>query len=166
MIRVEIKGKAKPNLSLIKVKKKGGIMNIEKFADMLLKSIEKMEMPVADVLQIKTDNSLFGVEMPDDSQFLIKIGKCNTEEETLLCVMDEVGSRIHEIFEKFTNSWEYNHILMKNKLDIDWLMGKLEMRDYQRVEDYILDNSSRNDELIFRLGFRYAWSLFTECAEK
>lgn len=35
-------------------------MNIEKFADMLLKSIEKMEMPVADVQQIKTDNSLFG----------------------------------------------------------------------------------------------------------
>lgn len=54
-------------------------MNIEKFADMLLKSIEKMEMPAADVQQIKTDNSLFGVEMPDDSQFLIKIGKCNTE---------------------------------------------------------------------------------------
>lgn len=141
-------------------------MNIEKFADMLLKSIEKMEMPVADVQQIKTDNSLFGVEMPDDSQFLIKIGKCNTEEETLFCEMNEAGSRIHEMFEKFTNSWEYNHTLMKNKLDIDWLMGKLEKKDYQRVEDYILDYSSRNDELIFRLGFRYAWSLFTECAEK
>ena len=75
-------------------------MNIEKFADMLLKSIEKMEMPVADVQQIETDNSLFGVEMPDDSQFLIKIGKCNTEEETLFCEMNEVGSRIHEMFEK------------------------------------------------------------------
>ena len=48
-------------------------MNIEKFADMLLKSIEKMEMPAADVQQIKTDNSLFGVEMPDDSQFLINL---------------------------------------------------------------------------------------------
>lgn len=100
-------------------------MNIEKFADMLLKGIEKMEKPVA-VQQIKTDNSLFGVEMPDDSQFLINIGKCNAEEETPFCEMGEVGSRIHEIFEKFTNSWEYNHTLMKNKLDIDWLMEKLE----------------------------------------
>lgn len=146
--------------------RKGRIMNIEKFTDMLLDSFEKMGVPVADVQQIKTDNSLFGVEMPDDSQFLIKIGKCNTEEETLFCEMDETGSRIHEMFEKFTNSWEYNHTLMKNKLDIDWLMRKLEKEDYQRLENYVLDYSSRNDELIFRLGFRYAWSLFTECAEK
>lgn len=55
---------------------------------------------------------------------------------------------------------------MKNKLDMDWLMGKLEKEDYHRLENYVLDYSSRNDELIFRLGFRYAWSLFTECAGK
>ena len=42
MICVEIKEKTKLNPSLVRVKKKGDIMNIEKFADMLLKSIEKM----------------------------------------------------------------------------------------------------------------------------
>lgn len=140
-------------------------MNIEKFTDMLLKSFEKMEMPAVEVQPIKTDNSLFGVATPDDSQFLIKVGKCDTEEEKHFFEMNDTGSRIYEIFEKFTNSWEYNHTLMKNSIDIDWLMQKLEMEDYQRLEDYILDYSSRNDELIFRLGFRYAWSLFSECAK-
>lgn len=141
-------------------------MNIEKFSDMLLKCIENMEIPAVDVQQIETHYNLFGVEMPDDSQFLIKIGKCNIEEETLFCEMDKAGSRIDEIFENFTNSWEYNHTLMQNSIDINWLMGKLEKEDYQKLEDYILDYSSKNEELIFRLGFRYAWSLFNECAEK
>lgn len=57
-------------------------------------------------------------------------------------------------------------ILMHNDFDIDWLKEKLEHDDYLKLEDYILYYCSRNDELIFRLGFKYAWSLFHECIEK
>ena len=141
-------------------------MNIEKFADMLLKSLEKMEVPAVEVEHIAADRGLFGIATSDDSQFLIKVGKCDTEQETFFQEMDETNSRIHGIFERFTNSWEYNHIMMQNNVDIDWLEGKLEKEDYRKLENYILNLCLRNDELIFRLGFRYAWSLFTECVEK
>lgn len=139
-------------------------MNIDKFADMLLKGLEKVGVPAEEVEQIKADNSLFGIATSDKSQFLIKIGKRDPEQEAFLLEMNETDSRIHEIYEKFTNSWEYNHTLMHNDFDIDWLMGELEIEDYQKLEDYILYYCSRNDELIFRLGFKYAWELFTECA--
>lgn len=59
-------------------------MNIEKFADILLENFEKMKIPAVKVQRIKADNSLFRVELPDDSLFLIKIGKCDTEE--LSCI--------------------------------------------------------------------------------
>ena len=49
-------------------------MNIEKFTDMLLNSLEKMEVPAATVEQITEDGGLLGIETSDDSQFLIKIG--------------------------------------------------------------------------------------------
>ena len=80
--------------------------------------------------------------------------------------IDETNSRIHGIFERFTNTWEYNHVMMKNNVDLDWLKGKLDKEEYRKLEDYILNLWFKNDELLFRLGFRYAWSLFTECAEK
>lgn len=146
--------------------RKGRIMNIEKFTDMLLKSLEKMEVPAATVEHITEDGGLLGIATPDDSQFLIKIGKCDVEHETFFREMDETNSRIHGIFERFTNSWEYNHVMMKNNVDLDWLEGKLDKKDYRKLEDYMLHLCLRNDELLFRLGFRYAWSLFTECAEK
>jgi hypothetical protein len=63
-------------------------------------------------------------------------------------------------------SWEYNHVMMKNNVDLDWLEGKLDKKDYRKLEDYMLHPCLRNDELLFRLGFRYAWSLFTECATR
>ena len=129
-------------------------MNIENFTDMLLKSLEKMGVAAATVERITTDSGLMGIATSDDSQFLIKIGKCDVEHETFFQKMDETNSRIHEIFERFTNSWEY------------WLEGKLERNDYQRLEKYIMNLWLKNDELIFRLGFRYAWSLFSECSEK
>lgn len=141
-------------------------MNIEKFTDMLLKSHEKMEVPAAMVEHITEDGGLLGVATPDDSQFLIKIGKCDVEYETFFREMDETNSRIHGMFEKFTNSWEYNHIMMQNDVDLEWLEEKLDREDYRKLEKYIMDLCLKNDELIFRLGFRYAWSLFTECAEK
>ena len=141
-------------------------MNIEKFTDMLLKSLEKMEVPAATVEHITQNGGLLGVATSDDSQFLIKIGKCDTEQESFFREMDETNSRIHGMFERFTNSWEYNHIMMQNDVDLDWLEEKLDKDDYRKLEKCILNQYLKNDELIFRLGFRYAWSLFSECAEK
>ncbi|EOS43477.1 hypothetical protein C809_03876 [Lachnospiraceae bacterium MD335] len=141
-------------------------MNIEKFTDMLLKSLEKMEVPAATVEHITEDGGLLGIATPDDSQFLIKIGKCDVEHETFFRKMDETNSRIHGIFERFTNSWEYNNIMMKNNIDLDWLAGKLDKEDYRKLENYILNLWLKNDELIFRVGFRYVWSLFNECTQK
>ena len=146
--------------------RKGRIMNIEKFTDMLLKSFEKMEVPAVTVEHITKNGGLLGVATSDDSQFLIKIGKCDTEHEAFFREMDETNSRIHGIFERFTNTWEYNRVMMKNNVDLDWLEGKLDKEDYRKLEDYILNLWFKNDEQLFRLGFRYAWSLFTECAEK
>lgn len=48
-------------------------MDIEKFADILLKSMKREEMPVTEVEQIK--DTLFGIAISDDSRFLVKIGK-------------------------------------------------------------------------------------------
>lgn len=140
-------------------------MNIEKFTEKFFTCLKKMEMPAVKVQPIKADNSLFVITTSDDSQFLIKVGKCGTEEETHFCNKEKMGGRIHEIFEKYTNSREYNHALMQNNIDIDWLIGKLEREDYRILENYILEYGSRNDEIIFQLGFKYAWSLFSECAE-
>ena len=73
--------------------------------------------------------------------------------------------RIQDIYEIFTKSSEYNEILMNHDLDIDWLQEKLGFEDYRKLEDYILCFSSKKDELLFELGFKYAWSLFSECAK-
>ncbi|MEY8518960.1 hypothetical protein AALC25_19095 [Lachnospiraceae bacterium 29-84] len=135
-------------------------MNIEKFTDMLLKSLEKMEVPAATVEQITEDGGLLGIATSDNSQFLIKIGKCDMEQEAFFREMDETNSKIHGIFERFTNTWEYNNV------DLDWLEGKLDKKDYRKLEDYILNLWLKNDELLFRVGFRYAWSLFNECTQK
>jgi hypothetical protein len=54
---------------------------------------------------------------------------------------------------------------MNNDFDIDWLEDILDMKDYRRLENIILQYSSRNDELLFTLRFKYAWSLFMECAK-
>ena len=54
---------------------------------------------------------------------------------------------------------------MNNDFDIDWLEDILDMKDYRKLENIILQYSARNDELLFTLGFKYAWSLFMECAK-
>lgn len=143
----------------------GDIMNIKNFTTMLLENIEESKLPVTEVERIQTDKSLFGISTFDDSQFLLKIAKRDALQESILLEMDEAESKIHEIYERFTNSWEYNNTLMNHDFDIDWLLDKLDIQDYHRLEKYILKYSSKNDELIFRLGFKYAWSLFTECME-
>ncbi len=139
-------------------------MDIEKFADILLKSIKEAKMPVTEVERIK--DSLFGIAMSDDNQFLIKIGRREPKQEAAFLEMEESDSKIHEIYNKFADSWEYGLILKHNDFDISWLIEVLESEEYDKLEDYILHYCAKNDELLFRLGFKYAWSLFSECAEK
>ena len=128
-------------------------MNIEKFTDMLLNSLEIMEVPAATVEHITGDSGLLGVATSDDSQFLIKIGKCDTEHEAFFREMDETNSRIHGMFERFTNSWEYNHIMMQNDVDLDWLEEKLDRGDYRKLEKYIM-NLCLKKEIPYMRGFR------------
>ncbi len=79
---------------------------------------------------------------------------------------EKTNSKIHQIYEHFANSWEYNDALMRNDFDIDWLIGILDYEDYRKLENYIMYYCSQNDELLFRLGFQCAWSLFCECAQE
>lgn len=148
------------------LKGESDMMDIESFASMLLKSIGRSGLPIADVERLHENKCLFGIEMSDKSEFLLKIGKRDAEQEAYLMELDETDSKIHDLYERFTNSWEYNDALMHNDFDIDWLLGELDIENYRKLEDYILYYCSRNDELLFRLGFKYAWSLFHECIEK
>ena len=140
-------------------------MDMKNFAAMLLKDIEKSGFPIAEIKRIQSDKGLFAVETSDNSEFLIKIANRDAKRETFFLEIDETERRIHEIYEKYVKSWEYNEILMNNDFDIDWLEDILDMKDYRRLENIILQYGSRNDELLFTLGFKYAWSLFTECAK-
>ena len=49
--------------------RKGRIMNIKKFTDMLLNSLEKMEVSATKVEQITEDGAMLGIATSDDSQF-------------------------------------------------------------------------------------------------
>ena len=40
---------------------------------------------------------------------------------------------------------------MNNDFDIDWLEGILDMKDFRKLENIILQYSSRNDELLSTL---------------
>ena len=140
-------------------------MDMKNFAAMLLKDIEKSGLPIAEIKRIQSDKSLFAIETSDNSEFLIKIANRDAKRETFFLEIDETERRIHEIYEKYVSSWEYDEILMNNDFDIDWLEDILDMKDYRRLENIILQYSSRNDELLFTLGFKYAWSLFMECTK-
>lgn len=139
-------------------------MDIKKFIDILLQGIKNGSMPNVEVEQIK--ESLFGIAVSDDSQFLIKIGRREPEQEQFFLEMEDEDNKIHEIYERFANSWEYDLILRHNDFNIEDLVGDMELKAYQKLEDYILCYCSKNDELLFRLGFKYAWSLFLECSKK
>ncbi len=140
-------------------------MDMKNFAATLLKDIEKSELPIAEIKRIQSDKGLFAIETSDNSEFLIKIANREAKRETFFLEIDKTERRIHEIYEKYVSSWEYDEILMNNDFDINWLENILDMKDYRKLENIILQYSSRNDELLFTLGFKYAWSLFMECAK-
>lgn len=108
---------------------------------------------------------MFAIETSDNNEFLIKITKRDAKRETFFLDTDETERRLHEIYEKYISSWEYDEILMNNDFDIDWLVDILDIKNYRKLENIILQYSSRNNELLFTLGFKYAWSLFMECAK-
>lgn len=144
----------------------GVAVDIKKFTSMILTGIGKAGLPITGVERIQTDKGLYGIETIDNSQFLLKIAKRDAKTETSILELDEKDNKIHEIYEQFANSWKYNNILENYDFDIDWLLGELDMKSYQKLEEYILDYCSRNNELLFQLGFKYAWSLFNECERK
>lgn len=55
------------------------MMDIESFVSMLLKSMRKTGLPIAEVEQLHENKWLFGIEMSDKSEFLLKIGKRDAE---------------------------------------------------------------------------------------
>lgn len=140
-------------------------MDMKNFAATLLKVIEKSGLPIAEIKRIQSDKGLFAIETSDNSEFLIKIANREAKRETFFLEIDKTERKFHEIYEKYVSSWEYDEILMNNDFDIDWLENILDMKDYRKLENIILQYSSRNDELLFTLGFKYAWSLFMECAK-
>lgn len=140
-------------------------MDMKNFAAMLLKDIEKSGLLIAEIKRIQSDKGLFAIETSDNSEFLIKIANRDAKRETFFLEIDETERRIHEIYEKYVNSWEYDEIHMNNDFDIDWLEDILDMKDYRKLENIILQYNSRNDELLFTLGFKYSWSLFMECVK-
>ena len=140
-------------------------MDMKNFVTLLLKDIEKSGLPITEIKRIQSDKGLFAIETSDNSEFLIKIANRDAKRETFFLEIDETEHRIHEIYEKYVSSWEYDEILMNNDFDIDWLEDILDIRDYRKLEDIILQYSARNDEFLFTLGFKYAWSLFMECAK-
>lgn len=139
-------------------------MDVEKFAVTLLEELEKAELPVVEMERIK--KGLFQIKISDGSKVLIRIGGHESEQEATFPNVRDENNRIHEIYKRFINSWEYNQVLMHNDFDIEWLKRELNIEDYRRLEDYFLYYCSKNDELLFKLGFQYAWSLFHECSTK
>lgn len=140
-------------------------MDVRYVGAMILRGIGQADLPIEEIKQIKKDNSLFSVETKDRSRFLIKIEKNDFEMDSIIFEQDE-DKRIHSIFESFTQSRELNELLMRNEFDNDWLKEKLEHKDYRRLENDIMCYASKNDEILFAMGFKYAWSLFSECIEK
>ncbi len=91
--------------------------------------------------------------------------KPETGQDTCFHLGKEAEDRIGSIFRAVQQSSEYNRLSGAAEFDIDWLKEKLSREEFDRLECDILKYASHNDELVFRIGFRYAWSLFCECCK-
>lgn len=89
--------------------------------------------------------------------------KSKTGQEECFHVGKEAEDKIGSIFRIVQQSSEYNQLSEAGEPDIDWLKEKLSREEFDRLECDILKYASNNDEMIFGMGFRYAWSLFCEC---
>ena len=61
------------------------------------------------------------------------------------------------------NNTEKNLYFLSIDNQVEALQGA--SQKYTKLENYILNLWLKNDELLFRVGFRYAWSLFNECTQ-
>lgn len=75
-------------------------------------------------------------------------------------------SKISDIYDIFVTSPECYKIFYRNKLKLDWLGEKLEKKEICDLENQVMNYASKNDEILFRAGFHYAWSLFFECIQQ
>lgn len=71
--------------------------------------------------------------------------------------------KLSEIYQTVITKQEFYDLFQSNSFDISWLKPKLETKDYLNLEDIIFDYVNKNDELLFKAGFRYAWALFLQC---
>lgn len=140
-------------------------MNIENFTAKLIKNIDMPELTITERKPSKEQCNMLEVSTSDNSQFLIKIETHKQKNPPMELQMDETDSKLHEIYENFTATWEYNETLCNLDFDIDFLLDILDVKEYRRLEEYLRYYCSRKDELLFRLGFKYAWALFSECAK-
>lgn len=141
-------------------------MNTKNFISILLKEIESSKLPIAGIEKIQADSGLFGIKTSDKRNFLLKVTERDAMLESALLELDETEQKLHEIYERYTDNWKYNELLMTEDFDIEWLINELSNESYRKLENYILSYTSRHDELLFRLGFKYAWSLFSECMQQ
>lgn len=141
------------------------MMDIECFTSMLLKRMREECLPIVNVERLPDNRCVFLIEMSDKSKFFLEIGERDDELKANLAKVNIIEHRIHEIYEKYINSLEYDEIRKNNDFNIDWLDDILEVKDYRKLEKDIFEYSQKNDELLFTLGFKYAWSLFHECME-
>lgn len=74
--------------------------------------------------------------------------------------------RILEIYQMVISQQEFYNLALENNYDISWLKSKLEEDEYIRLENEILDYGNKNDEILFRAGFQYAWDLFQQCCRE
>lgn len=139
-------------------------MKVKYFGTMLLRGMMQAKLPVVHIEPANQEHSLLYVLLKDSSKFSIRIGSLEANKD--FAFGNEKGVRIRDIYESFARSREYNEMLMKNEYDIAWLEKKISEKEFCRLERHILDYSSKNDEILFKAGFRYAWSLFCECMEK
>lgn len=72
---------------------------------------------------------------------------------------------IYELYQSVIEKPEFREVTLKNSFDISWLKSKLENSEYEQLEDMIFDYGNKNDEILFKEGFRSAWNLFLQCCK-
>lgn len=73
------------------------------------------------------------------------------------------SDKLLEIYQMAIAQPELNERLQTNCFDISWLQSRLEKEDYINLEEIIFDYGNKNDEILFKAGFQYAWKLFLQC---
>ncbi len=76
-----------------------------------------------------------------------------------------MDDRIREIYQTAITQPEFTQLLKKNDFNISWLKSKLEYEDYEKLEEMIFEYGNKNDEIMFKAGFQYAWDLFLQCTK-